>query len=81
MQIASGATCIRGLKLGPTNITDVKLVTPPQSGQVEIKGPSFSYIAKPDFEGKDDFTLEVSGTVVRVSGASNVTVNVSIVAK
>ena len=80
MQIASGTTCIRGLKLGPTNITDVKLITPPQSGQVEIKGP-FSYTAKPDFQGQDDFTLEVSGTVVRVSGASNVKVNVSVVAK
>ena len=36
MQIASGTTCIRGLKLGPTNITEVKLVTPPQSGQVGL---------------------------------------------
>jgi hypothetical protein len=38
MQIASGTTCTRGLKLGSTNITDVKLIAPPQSGKVDIKG-------------------------------------------
>jgi hypothetical protein len=40
------------------NISDVKLIAPPQSGQVAIKGPSFSYTAKPDFQGEDDFTPE-----------------------
>ena len=65
MQIGSGTSCTRGLKFGPINIRDVKLMAPPQSGQVAIKGPSFSYTAKPDFQGEDDFTLRVSGTNVR----------------
>jgi hypothetical protein len=31
----------RGLKLGATNITAVKLIAPPQFGKVDIEGPSF----------------------------------------
>jgi hypothetical protein len=81
MQIASGRSCTRGLKLGPVNISDVKLIAPPQSGQVAIKGPSFSYIAKPDFQGEDDFILRVSGTIVRMRGASDLKITVSVVSK
>jgi hypothetical protein len=79
MQIASGRSCTRGLKLGPANISDVKLLASPQSGQVVIKGPSFSYTAKPDFQGQDDFILQVSGTMVRISGVSDIKVTVSVV--
>jgi Bacterial Ig domain len=81
MQIASGTTCTRGLKLGPANITEVKLIAPPQSGQVAIKGPSFSYTAKQDFQGQDDFTVQVSGTMIRMAGISDVRVIVSVVDK
>ena len=81
MQIASGTTCTRGLKLGSTNIKDVKLITPPQSGKVDIQGPSFSYTAKADFQGQDEFTVQVSGTVVRIAGVSDVKVTVSVVDK
>jgi hypothetical protein len=81
MQIASGTTCTRGLKLGSTNIKDVKLIAPPQSGKVDIKGPSFSYTAKADFRGQDEFAVQVSGTVVRIAGASDVRVIVSVVDK
>ena len=80
MQIASGTTCTRGLKLGSTNIKDVKLITPPQSGKV-VQGPSFSYTAKADFQGQDEFTVQVSGTVVRIAGVSDVKVTVSVVDK
>jgi hypothetical protein len=81
MQIASGRTCTRGLKHGPTNITDVKLIAPPQAGKLDIKGPSFSYTAKPDFQGEDAFILQVSGTIVRMQGVSDVKVTVSVVSK
>jgi hypothetical protein len=81
MQIGSGRSCTRGLKLGPMNISDVKLIAPPQSGQVAIKGPSFSYTAKPDFQGEDDFTLRVSGTIVRIRGVSDIKVTVSVISK
>jgi hypothetical protein len=81
MQIASGTSCTRGLKLGPITISNVKLIASPPSGQVVIKGPAFSYTAKPDFQGQDDFTLQVSGTMVRIPGVSDIKVTVSVVAK
>ena len=81
MQIASGTTCIRGLKVGSTNIKDVKLIAPPQSGKVDIKGRSFSYTAKDDFQGQDEFTVQVSGTMVRIAGVSDIKVTVSVVDK
>jgi hypothetical protein len=81
MQIASGRSCTRGLKLGPVNISEVKLLASPQSRQVVIKGPSFSYTAKPDFQGQDDFTLQVSGAMVRIFGVSEIKVTLSVVAK
>ena len=78
MQIASGTTCTRGLKHGSTNITDVKLIAPAQAGKVDIKGPSFSYTAKEDFRGQDEFTVQVSGTMVRIAGVSDIKVRVSV---
>jgi hypothetical protein len=80
MQIASGTTCTRGLKFASANITDVKLIAPPQSGKVDIKGPSFSYTAKGDFQ-QDEFTVQVSGTMVRIAGVSDVKVTVSVIDK
>src|SRR5947209_19320563 len=61
MQIGSGTSCTRGLKFGPINISGVTLIAPPQSGQVAINGPSFSYTAKPDSHDDVDFCLRVSG--------------------
>jgi hypothetical protein len=81
MQIASGTSCTRGLKLGPMTISDVKVIASPQSGQIVIKGPGFSYTAKPDFQGQDVFTLQVSGTMVRIAGVSDIKVTVSVVSK
>jgi len=81
MMIASGRTCTQGLRLGSIIITSVKLIAPPQSGKVDIQGPSFSYAAKADFQGQDEFTIQVSGTVVRIAGASDVKVTVFVVHK
>jgi len=81
MQIASGRTCTQGLKLRSTNIKDVKLIAPPQSGKVDIKGPSFSYTTKADFRGQDEFTVQVSGEVLRIAGVSDVKVTVSVIDK
>ena len=81
MKIECGRTCTQGLRLGSINITSVKLIAPPQSGKVDIKGPSFSYAAKADFQGQDEFTIQVSGTVVRIAGVSDVKVTVFVVDK
>jgi Bacterial Ig domain len=78
MQIGSGKTCTRGLKYGSVTINEVKLTAPPQSGKVTVQGPSFSYTADPDFQGQDDFTIQVSGALVRMSGTSDIRVTVSV---
>jgi hypothetical protein len=81
MQIGSGKTCTRGLKYGAVTISNVELTHPPQSGQVTLQGPGFSYTAKSDFEGLDEFTLKVTGTMVRMPGTSDIRITVSVVAK
>ena len=81
MNIISGHSCIRGLAYGPVSVDAVKLTSPPQSGKVTVLGPGFSYAAKPDFQGQDAFTLQVSGTLIRNRGTSNIKVTVSVGAK
>jgi hypothetical protein len=78
MQIVSGRSCIRGLNYGAARIDEVKLLSPPQSGQVVLIGPGFSYTAKPNFQGQDDFTLQVSGSLIRIRGTSEIRVLVSV---
>jgi hypothetical protein len=81
LQIVSGQTCLRGLNHGVIRIDGVKLTSPPRSGQVTVKGPGFSYQANSNFEGRDAFILQVSGTSVRTRGTSEINVTVSVVAK
>ena len=81
LQIVSGQTCLRGLNRGVIRIDGVKLTSPPRSGQVRVKGPGFSYQANSNFEGRDDFILQVSGTSVRKRGTSDINVTVSVIAK
>jgi len=78
LQIASGKTCTKGLKYGSVVISNVKLKAPPEFGKVTVQGPGFSYTAKPDFEGQDAFTLQVTGTMIRMSGTSDIQVTVSV---
>ena len=59
-------------------IETVKLLSPPQSGDVNLLGPGFSYTAKPDFHGDDSFTVVVSGTINKVRGISTIRVLVSV---
>jgi hypothetical protein len=73
-----GQTCVRGLRFGSVVLETVKLISPPQSGNVRLVGPGFSYTAKPDFIGEDSFTVEVSGTINRVRGTSTIRVVVSV---
>jgi hypothetical protein len=73
-----GQTCVRGLRFGSVVLETVKLISPPQSGNVRLVGPGFSYTAKPDFIGEDSFTVVVSGTINRVRGTSTIRVVVSV---
>ena len=74
----SGQTCVRGLRFGGVVIETVKLISPPQSGNVRLLGPGLSYTAKPDFSGEDTFTVVVSGTINKVRGTSTIRVVVSV---
>jgi len=74
----SGQTCVRGLRFGGVVIETVKLLSRPQSGDVKLLGPGFSYTAKPDFQGDDSFTVVVSGTINKVRGISTIRVVVSV---
>jgi hypothetical protein len=77
MKIGSGQSCIRGLRFNDVAmIESLQLVSPPQIGQVALKGPSFTYSAKSGYEGEDSFTVVVSGTINRSSGSSTIRVNV-----
>lgn len=77
MKIGSGQSCIRGLRFNNVAIIEsLQLVSPPQIGQVALKGPSFTYSAKSGYEGEDSFTVVVSGTINRSSGSSTIRVNV-----
>jgi hypothetical protein len=78
MKIASGHTCIRGLRSGAVSSSTVELISPPQSGQVTVLGPGFSYKAKADYQGPDTFTLRVSGTLMRTRGTSEILVIVDV---
>ena len=61
LKIASGSSCVHGLKFGTFIIENVKLVSSPQSGQIELLGSGFIYTAKADFDGQDFFSLAISG--------------------
>jgi hypothetical protein len=78
IKIGSGQSCVRGLRFNNVAIEKVKLVSPPQTGHVTLLGPGFTYAAKSDFDGRDAFTVEVSGTINRVRGSSTIRFMVSI---
>jgi hypothetical protein len=76
MKVASGQSCTRGLRFNNVAIEYPKLVSSPQSGEVTLKGPSFTYTAKSDFQGQDSFAIVISGSINRIRGSSTIHVNV-----
>ena len=78
MQTRGGQSCIRGLRHNRVTIDTAKLVSPPQSGQVKLLGPGFSYTAKSDFQGQDSFTIQVSGMLDGIRGSSDIKIIVSV---
>jgi hypothetical protein len=77
-QIVAGRSCFRGLRYAAVTIDKVKLVSPPQYGRVTLFGTGFSYIASSDFAGQDSFALQISGSMVRRQGTSDIKVIVSV---
>jgi hypothetical protein len=79
MKIRSGESCVRGVRFSYVWNATVSLVSPPQSGQVTLVGPGFSYTAKSDFRGEDSFVVGVSGSKNKTSGFSTIRIVVSVV--
>ena len=78
IKVGSGQSCIRGLRFNNVAIESLKLVSPPQTGQVTLRGPSFIYSAKSEYEGEDSFTIAVSGTINKSRGSSTIRIAVSV---
>jgi hypothetical protein len=78
MQISRGQSCVRGLRHGRATIHTAKLISPPQSGQVKLLSSGFSYTAKSDFQGKDSFTIQVSGMMNGIHGSSDIRIIASV---
>src|SRR5258708_20335030 len=78
MQTSNGQSCIRGLRQNRVTIDTAKVLSAPQSGQVKLLGPGFSYTAKSDFEGQDSFTIQVSGMLNGIRGSSEIRIIVSV---
>ena len=50
------------------------VVSAPQTGHVKLQGSGFSYKAASDFQGRDFFSLIVSGAINKVPGTSTIEV-------
>ena len=74
MSLASGHSCLRGLRANVATLDEIKLVAPPQNGRVTIEGPAFLYRGDPNFIGEDSFTLTVSGKINKIKGTSTIRV-------
>ena len=78
IQVASGKSCVSGLRFGSVVLERVSLVAPPKSGNVQLVGPGFRYTASPGFHGDDSFSIEVLGTANKVRGTSTLRIAVSV---
>ena len=76
--LGAGMMCIQGVRYAAMLIDQVSVVGAPKGGRVAIAGPSFEYFASPEFHGEDSFTLQVTGSKLRVTGTSSIQVDVTI---
>ena len=78
VQVASGRSCLRGLRFGNVVLQKVRRTAPPKSGNEQLVGPAFRYTANPGFHGEDSFSVEVLGFAGKVRGSSTIHVAVSV---
>jgi hypothetical protein len=77
MRTGLGETCRRGVRFSRISNPTIKVISPPQFGNLTLQGPSLSYTAGPNFHDQDSFTIEVSGLIEHASGSSTIHVTVS----
>jgi hypothetical protein len=82
MSIGSGQSCVANIRFNNVVIENAKLTTPPQAGDVALQDPTFTYSAKPEFAGRDRFTVALTGSInkSRTKGSSFIRVSVFVVA-
>ena len=76
--IASGESCVRGLRSGAMQLDSVSISTPAKVGQATVQGYSFSYKAPRGFKGEDAFAVTMTGANYRIRGSSIIQVHVSV---
>jgi hypothetical protein len=76
--IASGQTCLRGLRSGTMILESVTISAPAKFGEAKVQGYGFSYGAPRDFKGEDSFSVTMVGTNRGFRGNSIILVHVSV---
>jgi hypothetical protein len=76
--IASGQTCLRGLRTSAMILESVTISAPAKFGEAIVQGYGFSYAAPRDFKGEDSFSVTLVGTNRGVRGDSTIRVHVSV---
>jgi hypothetical protein len=78
LELTDGETCIRGVRFNNVVVNKLMVVSLPHSGHITLRGTGFSYEAARDFQGRDFFSLMVSGATNKVPGSSTIEVEVSV---
>jgi hypothetical protein len=78
LELISGESCTHGVRFNNVAFDKLKVAAAPQTGHVTLHGPGFSYKAASDFQGRDFFSLMVSGTTNKIRGSSTIEVVVSV---
>ena len=81
LELSEGETCLRGVRFNNVVVDKLMVVSAPQTGRVMLQGTGFSYKAASDFQGRDFFSLMVSGATNRVPGSSTIEVEVSVTSR
>jgi hypothetical protein len=78
LELSGGETCLRGVRFNNVVVDKLMIVSAPRTGHVTLQGTGFSYKAARDFQGRDFFSLMVSGATNKVPGSSTIEVEVSV---
>ncbi len=78
IKVASGRSCVHGVRFGNLEIEPLKLLAPPKSGRVTLEGPGFRYTSQAKYTGSDSFSLAVVGRTNKRPGSSIIRVTVSV---
>jgi hypothetical protein len=79
MRVESGHRCTRGVRYYNVELGQLKLISPPSSGEVALSGWGFSYTPREGFLGQDQFIVGVSGNIKKQAGSSTIRILVSVV--